>query len=161
ERGRDGGGRGKLADGEGGVGGGEAAPTALWPLGGLSGRRQLLTDHPQRQELISLQAQDRLQALDVVLAEEPIAALGPTRCEQALVLEVADLRDRDLGELLLQPPGDRADRQQPFARGGLGRRAHLLMKLSRYLPICNSSPLSSRTAESIRRRVAKLPVRLP
>src|SRR5437588_4927333 len=39
------------------------------------GRRELLPDHPQRQELITLEAQDRLEPLDVFLAEEPVVAL--------------------------------------------------------------------------------------
>ena len=63
-------------------------------------RRELLADHPQRQELVALQAQDRLQPLDVVLAEQPVAAAGPLRRQQALILEVADLRDRDVRELV-------------------------------------------------------------
>ena len=41
--------------------------------------RELLADHAQRQELVALQAQDRLEPLDVVLAEEPVAALRPPR----------------------------------------------------------------------------------
>src|SRR5204862_7955262 len=47
-------------------------------------RGQLLPDHAQRQELVALEPQDRLEALDVVLAEEPVAALRPARREQAL-----------------------------------------------------------------------------
>ena len=46
------------------------------------------------------------QPLDVVLAEEPVAALRAPRREQPLVLEVADLRDRDVGELRLQAAAD-------------------------------------------------------
>ena len=41
----------------------------------------------------------RAQPLDVVLAEEPVAALRAPRRQQPLVLEVADLRDRDVREL--------------------------------------------------------------
>ena len=44
-------------------------------LAGTRRRGELLADHAQRQELVALQAQDRLQPLDVVLAEEPVAAL--------------------------------------------------------------------------------------
>ena len=40
---------------------------------------ELLADHAQRQELVALQAQDRLQPLDVVLREEPVAALRAPR----------------------------------------------------------------------------------
>src|SRR5262249_19150920 len=63
-------------------------------------RRELLADHAERQELVALEAEDRLEALDVLLVEEPVAALRPAGGEQPLVLEVADLRDRDVGELL-------------------------------------------------------------
>ena len=82
-----------------------------------AGRRELLADHAQRQELVALEPEDRLQPLDVVLAEQPVAAARPLRRQQALVLEVADLRDRDVRELGLQPPADRADRVQPRSRG--------------------------------------------
>jgi hypothetical protein len=76
---------------------------------------ELLADHPQRQELVPLEPEDRLEPLDVVLAEEPVAALRPLRRQQPLVLEIPDLRDRDVGELGLQPAADRADRQQALA----------------------------------------------
>ena len=36
-------------------------------------RRELLADHPQRQELVPLEAQDRSQAVDVILSEEAVA----------------------------------------------------------------------------------------
>ena len=73
-------------------------PAAL-PLG-RARRVELLADHPQRQELVALQPQDRREPLDVVLAEEPVAAARPLRAQQPLVLEEADLRDRDVRELL-------------------------------------------------------------
>ena len=86
---------------------------------------ELLADHAQRQELVALEAQDRLEPLDVVLAEEPVAALRALRRQQALVLEVADLRDRDVRELGLEAPAHGADREQPLAgrrcSGCLGR----------------------------------------
>src|SRR5947208_1308771 len=75
-------------------------------------------------------------------------------------LEVADLRDRDVRELRLQPPADVADRQVKVARG-FGRGAHFVMKLNRYLPIWTSSPLSSRVPLSIRLRLTNVPFRLP
>src|SRR6266480_83501 len=133
------------------------------PLDALRGARrgQLLANDSQRQKFVPLQPQDRLEALDVILAEEPVAPLGPARREQPLILEVANLRDRDVRKFLLQAPRDGADRQQPLRSGGLGLRAHLLMKLSRYLPICTSSPLWSRAGESIRLRLTKVPLRLP
>src|SRR5262245_32667329 len=64
---------------------------------------ELVPNHPQRQELVPLEPQDRLEPLDVALGEEPIAPSRTTRAEQTLVLEVADLRDRDVGELAAQP----------------------------------------------------------
>src|SRR5919199_4636024 len=124
------------------------------------GRGKLLTDHAQRQELVALEAQERLEPLDVLLAEEPIAALRPPEREQALVLEVADLRDRDVRELLLEPRADGADREQaPGGGGGFGD-AHLTRNVSLYLPIWSSSPSFS-SADSIRCRLRKVPFRLP
>src|SRR5439155_25143273 len=119
-----------------------AAPALL---ARASGRCELLPDDPERQELVPLQAQDRLQALDVVLAEEPVTALGATWRKQSLVLEVADLRDRDVRELGLQAPADGADREQPppFLPFCLRLCGLLVCKLSVYLPILISSPLWS------------------
>src|SRR5205085_4669888 len=79
------------------------------PAGALRRSRavQLLTDHAQRQELVALHAQDRAQPLDVLLAEQAVAAARPPRREQALVLEVADLRDRDVRELVLEAAAHR------------------------------------------------------
>ena len=98
-------------------------------------------------------SQDRLEPLDVLLAEQPVAALRALRREQALVLEVADLRDRDVRELRLQPPADGADRGRRgccAALVGCGRRrAHRRRKVRRYLPIWSSSPSSS-SADSMR-----------
>src|SRR5437667_6812760 len=59
---------------------------------------QLLTDHPQGQELVALHAQDRPQALYVGLAVEAVATLRAARRKELLVLEVADLGDRDVVE---------------------------------------------------------------
>src|SRR5207248_1771215 len=112
----------------------------------------------QRQELVSLQAQDRLEPLDVLLAEHAIAALRPSWREQPLVLEVADLRDRDIRELLFEHSADGADREQPSFGGG--RRHHRLKKVSRYFPIWSSSPSSS-SAPSTRLRLTNVPLRLP
>src|SRR5205823_8131449 len=126
-------------------------------------RRQLLADDAQRQELVALQAQDGPQALDVRLGVEAVAALRPARLEQLLVLEVADLRDRDVGELALELLADGADRQR-LARARRRRRAdflavacaelgvHRSRKVSLYLPTCSSSPSVSR-CDSIRRRL--------
>ena len=57
------------------------------------------------------------QPLDVVLAEEPVAARRALRRQQALVLEVADLRDRDVRELGAAARADRADRVQALLLG--------------------------------------------
>src|SRR5581483_4229065 len=86
--------------------------------------RELLADHPQRQELVALEAQDRAQSLVVVLGVEPVAALGAPRRQQLLVLQVPDLGDRDVGELLLQRLADRPDRDRllPRTRSVLDRR---------------------------------------
>src|SRR5256714_4321110 len=81
---------------------------------------ELLADHPQREELVALEPEDRLEPLDVVLAEQPVAPLRALRRQQPLILEIADLRDRDVRELGLQAPADGADRQQAVA-GGSGR----------------------------------------
>src|SRR5215208_625632 len=77
---------------------------------------ELLPDHPQRQELVALQTQDRAQSIDLARAVEAVAARRAPRGEQLLVLEVADLRDRDVGELALELLADRPDRE------GLGRQ---------------------------------------
>src|SRR5439155_20954321 len=98
-----------------------------------------------------------LEPLHVLFAEEAIAALRASRREQPLVFEITDLRDRDVGEVVLQHPADRADRQQPgFRRGGHQRPKNV----SRYLPICSSSPSSS-SSDSTRLRLTKVPLRLP
>src|SRR5262249_11063262 len=81
------------------------------PLLARAGRK-FLTDHPQREELVALHAQDRAQPLDVGLAVEAISAGRAPRREQLLVLEVADLRDRDVVEFLPQDLRDGADRER-------------------------------------------------
>src|SRR5581483_1884834 len=140
------------------VGRGErrAAPAVLL----ARARGELLADHAQRQELVALEAQDGLQPLDVLLGEEAVAALRPAQREQPLVLEVADLRDRDVRELRLQAAADLPDREQPLSPGCLQRRHQRWRNVSRYLPIWISSP-SERTAESTRSRLTKVPLRLP
>src|SRR5262249_42893707 len=110
-------------------------------------------------ELVALQPEDRLERVDVVLGEQPVAALRPLGREEPLVLEVADLRDRDVGELRLEPTAHRADRQEPSA-GGCRRRHQRLRKVRRYLPICSSSPSAS-SAVSTRRRLTNVPFKLP
>src|SRR5262249_11935429 len=80
---------------------GLADRAALAPLLARAGG-ELLADHAQRQELVALKAEDRLEPLDVVLVEHAVAALGAFRRQQPLILEIPDLRDRDVGELRLQ-----------------------------------------------------------
>src|ERR671924_585318 len=114
-----------------------AGPPPSSPPAGRRG--ELLPDHAQGQELVPLKAQDRLQPLDVLLAEEPVAALRPAEREQPLVLEVADLRDRDIREFGLQPCADGPDRQQARS-GGCLRGGHFNRKGRRGFPILSSSP---------------------
>ena len=104
-----------------GVAGRRAAGLGLPRTGlGRAAGGELLADHPQRQELVALQAQDRAQARDVGGGVEPVAAGRAPRREQLLVLQVADLGDRDVGELLRERLADGADRQG--LAGALRRR---------------------------------------
>src|SRR5262249_7664339 len=79
---------------------------------------ELLADHLERQELVPLQPQDRLQPLELLLAEEPVAAARPPRRHEPLPLEVADLRDRDVRELRLEAGAGGAARQHARAPRG-------------------------------------------
>src|SRR5207249_10829016 len=116
----------------------EARDTAA-PLRLRARRRELLPDHAQRQELVPLEPQDRLQPLDVLLAEEAVATLRAPRRQEALVLEVADLRDRDVRKVGFQAPADGADREQAWLRNRFGGDGHRERKISLYLPIWSSS----------------------
>ena len=109
---------------------GRPPPAPLLPRSG----GELLPDDAQRQELVALQAQDRLQPLEVFLGEQPVATLCPLRGQEPLVLEIPDLRDGDVGELGLQPAADSADREEPLAGWG-GCSHQRLRKVIRYLPI--------------------------
>ncbi len=132
----------------------DAAPPRSVTRG--TGAVELLANHAQRQELVALQLEDRRQPLDVGRREQPVAASRPARRDQALILEVADLRDGDVRELLSQLLADGADRTEPWLRptplAPCRDRAHRWRNVSRYLPICTSSS-SSRTADSMRRRL--------
>ncbi len=55
--------------------------------------------------------QDPPQPLDVVVVELPVARRRALGVEQALALEEADLRDRDVGELVLEQGEHLADRE--------------------------------------------------
>ena len=136
----------------------QARRAALRAIGGRSA--ELLANNAQRQELVALQAQDRDQALDVCLGEQAVAAACAPRLQQALILEVADLRDRDVGELVPQALAHRADRMQAGRRARFGKCRHRRRNVILYLPIWTSSS-SSRTLLSIRRLLTNVPLRLP
>src|SRR5262249_50884036 len=123
-------------------------------------RVQLVADHAQRQELVALEPQDRLEPREVVLAEQAVAARRPFGADETLVLEGTGLRDRDVGKLVAEASDALADPDRPLALGTVRRGAHLSMKVSRYLPIWSSSPFVS-SALSIRRRLTKVPLSEP
>src|SRR5581483_4680558 len=114
-------------------------------------RVELVLDHAQRQELVSLQPQALLEPFDVGRAEQPVAALCPARRQEAFVLEVPDLRDRDVRELLGQATDHLSDPEQALALLLRSRRSHA-MNVIRYLPTCSSSPSRS-GARSMRWRL--------
>src|SRR5581483_3912605 len=104
----------------------------------------------------------------VGLGVKPVAALGAPWREQLLVLEVADLGDRNVGKLLMERLAHGADRDRLLAGRlrvrcarigkldgrfvGLGSGHQRLRKASLYLPIWSSSPCERR-CDSIRRRL--------
>src|SRR5207302_8679952 len=95
-----------------GLGGG-GVPAAVAGGGrGLGLSRQSALDDLQREEVLTLLAQDPAQALDVVVVELSVARGRALGVEQALALEESDLRDRDVGELVLQQRQDLPDRQE-------------------------------------------------
>jgi hypothetical protein len=75
-------------------------------------RGELLPDHAEGQELVALEPEDRPEPAHVRRRVEAITALGAARREQLLVLEVPDLRDRDVRELGLEQLADRTDRER-------------------------------------------------
>src|SRR4051794_11729818 len=109
--------------------------------------RQLLADHAQRQELVALHAQDRAQARDVGLRVQPVAARRAPGLQQLLVLQVADLGDRDVRELLPERLAHGADGHR-LGWAFLGRCGAVLFhgghqrerNVSLYLPTWSSSP---------------------
>src|SRR5215213_1884380 len=82
------------------------------PGRGQLSTRELLTDHPEGKELVALHPQDRAKTLHIRLAVQAIPAGGASGGEQLLVLEVTDLRDRDVVELLTEDLRHRADGQR-------------------------------------------------
>ena len=96
------------------------------------------------------------EPLEVVLAEQPVAALRAAR-------ESAAPRPRGSGPsrsrcrgTRRQPPHDLADAKRSLAALWVRCRGRHAMNVIRYLPICSSSPASS-TPLSIRRRLTKVP----
>ena len=98
-----------------------------------------------------------------VLAEQAVPAPRAPRREQALILEVADLRDRDVRELRLQTAADGADRQQPRRLRAAGVVVATLIGRGRRAGTCRSAARRRRSsgARSIRRRFRNVPLRLP
>ena len=100
------------------------------------------------------------QPLDVVLAEEPVAAARPPRRQQALVLEVADLRDRDVRELVAAG----ARQTAPIVSSG-SRRGCAVTRSSAQegQPVLADLHLVAvlEPRGSIRVRFTKVPLRLP
>src|SRR5205823_10579410 len=84
----------------------------------------------------------------------------PLRRQEPLVLQVPDLRDRDVRELGLEAPAHGSDGEQARAGRGFGGRHQRRRKVSRYLPTWSSSPSES-SADSTRRRLTNVPFRLP
>ena len=123
------------------------APPAARLAGGRRG--QLLPDHAQRQELVPLEAQDRPQALDGVLVEEPVAAPRPLRREQALLLEVADLRDRDVRETRRAGAG-----RPPRCAGGRSASMSAAAALTRGRSACTCRSAARRRPRAGRTRCA-------
>ena len=77
-------------------------------LGDLLAVKLLLYDG-ERQELALLEIEDGLEPLDVARGVETIPTRRTRRVEQPLVLKVADLGDRQVRILPLQPPHDLSD----------------------------------------------------
>ena len=61
-----------------------------------------LLDHLQRQEVLALLAQDEAQPFDVGRVELAVARRRALGIDEPLALEEADLRDRDVGELVAE-----------------------------------------------------------
>src|SRR5207253_7779188 len=68
-----------------------------------------LLDDLEGQEVLALLAQDEAQALDVGGIELAVSRRRPFGIDEALALEKADLRDRDVGELVAQLVEDVTD----------------------------------------------------
>src|SRR5450759_4692591 len=109
----------------------------------------LPADDLEGQVLVALHAEHAHQAPEVVLRVQAVAGLGAARRDQALLLQIPQLADADVGELAAQALDDGADREQLLAADveeELGGVVHDgMMNVSLYLPIWISSPSASAT----------------
>ena len=79
-------------------------------LRAVDGRRtQLLADHAQRHELVTLHVQGDAQRLDVLRGVHAVATGRPLGLDDALVLQEAQLGDRDVREFVAEQVADLAD----------------------------------------------------
>ncbi len=88
---------------------------------------EALLDDLQRQEVLALLPEDPAQARDVDAVELPVAGRGALGLDQPLALQEPDLRDRDVGELVLEVREHLADRPVALLPRGdvrAGRFAH-------------------------------------
>src|SRR5205823_266735 len=95
-----------------------ASRAGLRPRDRLHRRRLLLPhsvesllDHLQREEVLLLLMEDPSKPGDVRLVELAVPGRGSFRVDEPLALEEANLRDRDVRELLAQDVEDLADRK--------------------------------------------------
>src|SRR5690606_2186198 len=78
---------------------------------------ELVADHPQREEGVTLLGQREPQALDVGLAVHPVARPAAAGADQSLLLEEAQLGDAHRRELRLQHRQDRPDAHRRLGGG--------------------------------------------
>ena len=77
---------------------------------------EALLDDLERQEVLLLLVQDAAQPLDVAVVELAVPRRRALGVDEALALEEADLRDRDVGELVAELVEHLADRRVRRAR---------------------------------------------
>ena len=117
------------------AGGGPGASASVGVLG------EALLDHLERQEVVALLGEDPPQPLDVGVVELPVARRRALGVEQPLALEEADLRDRDVGELVLQQVEHLADREVRRASRRFGPASvRSSARVERQLVTCRSGP---------------------
>jgi hypothetical protein len=98
---------------------GAVATLLIAVVGELSLLLEAALDNFERQEGISLLAQDPAQAVNVRLVELAITRRGALGVDQALALEEADLGDGHVGELFLQERQNLPYREMGTAGHGL------------------------------------------